>query len=50
MCPRLWRGTWREAGDEDEKVHGYPGIWAGELSQRTVVALERDESDGVAGR
>ena len=41
---------WSEAGDGDEKVPGYPGVWSGDLSQRKVVALERDKADRVVGR
>lgn len=41
---------WSEVGDGDEKVPGYPGAWTGELSQRKVVALERDEADKLVGR
>lgn len=41
---------WSETGDGAEKVPGYPGVWTGQLSQRTVVALGRDEADRVVGR
>lgn len=41
---------WTEAGDGDEKVPGYPEVWIRDLSQRKVVALERDEADRAVGR